>query len=374
MNKFTNNVIAFAGGEEHLAPYEMFVDYYNHYRSLNGDTNIEFQKYTKDGKEISFSEKEAQLNDAIKAEILRVSNITNFSDFPTATWHTHPTLRWATFAVVSTMIDTVLPDTLQSMAGQFAEIRNIGLGDIAHFTVKPNELFVVSKASRLGKRTTEVHKQFSGEITVTTEPRQMTVYVSLIRVLEGKESLAEFVTQMIRSFEYSISVDIYNAFSTAMNTIDNTAGKGLRVAGYSDATYTRIVQAVRAYNGGGNVVAMGTQTALSNILPDNANYRFDISSDFAKTGIMGSYKGAQLIVMPQLANTKDPFTFLLPDDKIYFLSAGAQKIVKLVLEGQTLAWQDDAYDRENLNQTATMWKSWGAAVVSNTVAGVIELT
>lgn len=371
--KLTNNIISFAGGEANLAPYEMFVDYYNHARYLKGDTTAEFQEFAEDGRKLSFSEKEEQLNAAIKREILRVANITNFEEFPVSTWHTHPSLRWATFAVISTMIDTILPDTLRNLAGQFAEIRNIGLGDISHFTVKPNELFVVSKASRLGKRTTEVHKWFSGEITVTTEPRQMTVYVSLIRVLEGKESLAEFVNQMVRSFEYSMSVDIYTAFASAMNTIDNTPGTGLRTAGYSDAEFARISQAVRAFNGGGNVIAMGTQTALANVLPADANYRYDIASDFARLGYMNNYKGTQLIVMPQLANFNAPFSLLLPDDRIYFLSAGDQKIVKLVLEGNTLAWQDDTYDRENLLQTSTMWKSWGTAVVTNAVAGVITL-
>lgn len=370
--RIPSNVLTFAGSEN-LGAYEMFVDYYNHYRALNGDTKVEYQKVTKDGREVSFSEKEDQLNAALKREILRVAGITNFDAFPVASWQNHPTLRWATFAVVSAMIDMILPDVLVSNVGSYSEIRNIGWGDIAQFTVKPNELFVVSKSSRLGKRTTELHKWYAGEVTVTPEPRQMTVYVSLMKVLDGKESLAEFVRVMINSFAYSLNLDVYNAFSAAMETIDNTPVTGLRVAGYTPEEFARLSQAVRTWNGGTGVVAMGTQVALANVLPDNANYRYDVNSEFTRLGYINNYLGTDLIVMPQMADLSQPFALRLPDDRIYFLSPNNQKIVKVVLEGSTLSWQDDTYDRANLMQVSTMYKSWGTGVVTNAVAGVMTL-
>jgi len=375
--KIPSNVLKFAG-QENLAPYQMFVDYYNHYRAINGSKNVEYQKYSFDdesGKEVelSFAEKEDKLNSALKREIMRVAGITNFEAFPVSTWQTHPTLRWATFAVVSAMIDMILPDVIVDTMGAFSEVRNIGLGDVAHFTVKPNELFVVSKASRLGKRTTELHKWYSGEVTVTPEPREMTVYVSLIKVLEGRESLAEFVTTMIRSFEYSVNLDVYNAFTTAMNSIPVVANVGLNVAGYTASEFARLGQAVRAWNGGGNVVAMGTPVALSHVLPANANYRYDIDSDFVRLGYLNNINGVQLMAMPQMADLSNPFGLRLPDDKIYFFSPGSQKIVKIVFEGSTLAWQDGQYDRANLMQTSTMWKSWGTGIVTNAVAGVMTV-
>lgn len=375
--RIPTNVIQFAG-EDNLAPYKMFVDYFNHYRAMNGNSKAEYQKYSIDketGKEIevSFAEKEEKLNAALKREIMRVAGITDFGAFPVATWQNHPTLRWATFAVVSTMIDMILPNVLHDDIGLYAEIRNIGWGDIAQFKVKPNELFVVSKASRLGKRTTELHKWYSGEVTVLPEPRQMTVYVSLMKVLEGNESLAEFVRVMIRSFEYSLNLDVYNAFSTAMSTIDNTPSTGLRTAGYTPAEFGRISQAVRAWNGGGNVVAMGTQVALGKVLPENANYRYDVDSEFVRLGYLNNFLGTELVVIPQMVDLSNPFALSIPDDRIYFLSTSAQKIVKVVLEGSTLSWQDDTYDRANLMQVSTMFKSWGTGIVTNAVAGIMTL-
>lgn len=374
--KIPNNVLKFAG-EENLAPYKMFVDYFNHYKAINGNSKVEYQKYSIDetGKEVelTFAEKEDKLNAALKREIMRAAGITNFDAFPVAQWQSHPTLRWATFAVVSAMIDMILPDTIVDTMGAFSEIRNIGLGDIAQFKVQPNELFVVSKSSRLGKRTTELHKWYSGEVTVSPEPREMTVYVSLIKVLEGRESLAEFVNTMVRSFEYSVNLDVYNAFTTAMDSIPVVANTGLNVVGYTAAEFARLGQAVRTWNNGSNVVAMGTQVALSKVLPADANYRYDIDSEFARLGYMNNYMGVQLMVMPQMADLSDPFGLRLSDDKIYFFSTGAQKIVKVVFEGSTLSWQDGPYDRANLMQTSTMYKSWGTGIVTNAVAGVMTV-
>lgn len=374
--KIPNNVLKFAG-EENLAPYKMFVDYYNHYKALNGDSKVEYQKYSIDenGKEVelTFAEKEDKLNAALKREIMRAAGITNFDAFPVAAWQSHPTLRWASFAVVSAMIDMILPDVIVDTMGAFSEVRNIALGDIAQFTVKPNELFVVSKASRLGKRTTELHKWYSGEVTVLPEAREMTVYVSLIKVLEGRESLAEFVTTMVRSFEYSVNLDVYTAFTAAMDSIPVVPNTGLNVAGYTAAEFARLGQAVRTWNGGSNVVAMGTQVALSKILPANANYRYDIDSDFVRLGYLNNFHGVQTMVMPQMADLSNPFGLRLPDNKIYFFSTGSQKIVKVVFEGSTLSWQDGPYDRANLMQTSTMWKSWGTGIVTNAVAGVMTV-
>jgi hypothetical protein len=88
----------------------------------------------------------------------------------------------------------------------------------------------VSKAGK-AKRTTELHKQFKGQVTIQTELREMTVFVSLMKVLAGKESLAEMVTKMVKSFEVALSIDVYNAFATTMAAVSNTASTGLRVAG-----------------------------------------------------------------------------------------------------------------------------------------------
>lgn len=373
--KIPNQVLAFAG-EANTAPYKMFADYFNHYRAINGAKNVEYQTttVTPEGVTVplSFSEKEEKMNAALKREILRVAGIQSFSDFPLETWSNHPTLKWATFAVVSAMIDMVLPDAVIENIGIYSDVRTIGWGDSAAFDVKPRDIFVVSKAGR-SKRTTELHKQFMGQVTVIPEPREMTVFVSLMKVLAGKESLADFVVKMTRSFETALSYDVYNAFYTAMDAITNVASTGLRVAGYTQAEFVRLSQTVAAWNGGAKPIAIGTQAALASILPSNANYRYDIESDFVKIGYLRNFQGTDIMVLPQIADWETPFGLKLSNSRIWIVSPSSMKLVKVVLEGSVLAYTSDVYANANLVQTSTLIKSWGTAIATNAVAATISI-
>lgn len=367
--KFPNHVITFAGGLDKMKPYKQFHDYYNHWRAIEKQENA-----TEDyNHEVSFSEKEEQMSAALKREILRIAQVGNIDDLPLEMWATHPTLKWATFAVVSAMIDMVLPDAIISSVGMFSEVRNIGWGDSAAFDVEPRDIFVVSKAGR-SKRIGELHKQFRGQITILPEPRQLTVFVSLMKVLAGKESLAPLVSKMVRSFETQLSYDIYEAFKVAMDAVDNTASTGLRTAGWSQSEFLRLSQIVGSWNGGVRPVAIGTVSALGNILPTNANYRYELDSPYVRLGYIQNFLGVDLMAIPQVADWETPFGLKLDNDRIWIISPSSDKIVKVVLEGSTLAHTDDIWRNANLVQTSTMYKSWGTGIATNAIAALITIT
>ena len=372
--KIQNQVLNFAG-EANLAPYKMFVDYWNHYRANNGVTGLEYQKTTTtpEGKEIelTFADKEEKLNAALKREIMRVAGVSNFDQFPLEAWANHPTLKWATFAVISAVIDMILPQTIIESIGIYSDVRTIGWGDSAAFDVSPRDLFIVSKVGR-SKRTTELHKQFKGQVTVIPEPREMTVFVSLMKVLAGKESLAEYVMKMTRSFETQLALDVYNTFYDAMELVDATAD-GLHVTGYSQTEFVRLSQTVAAWNNGAQPIAIGTQRALASILPSNANYRYDFQSDYVKVGYLRDFQGTSIMVLPQVADWTTPFGLALSDSRIWIVSPSSQKLVKVVLEGSVLSYTSDVYANANLTQTSTIIKSWGTAIATNAVAGVMTL-
>lgn len=373
-NKLPNHVLAFAG--ENLSLYEHFADYYNHYRSLKGASGIEYLDTVEDESgnlvKITFAEKEALLNDAIKREILRVSGLTSLETFPVETWASNPTLRWAAFAVISALVDVVLPVTIAERTSLFADVRNIGWGDSAFFRVKPRDLFSVSKAGGQ-KRRGELTKQYDGQITIMPERRELSVFVNFPNVLAGKESLAEFVSKIIVSFETELSYDVYHAFYTAMEAADATASTGLKVAGYTQDEFLRLAQTVQAWNGGAKPVVVGTVAALGKILPANSNYHFNLDSEYVKLGYVRNFLGVDLLALPQIADWKTPFGLKLEDDKLWFVSPASDKIVKLVIEGNTLSNTDSSWDNANMLQTTTMIKSWGTGVATSAVAGVMTI-
>jgi hypothetical protein len=366
--KLTDGLVKFAGGADKLAAYEMFYDYWNHFRNDNGKKNDSFDAT------VSFSEKDSKMNAALRKEILRVANVGNFAEFAIEQWVSNPMISWATFAVVSAMIDMILPDSILDSIGLYSDVRNIAWGDSAAFEVKPRDIFVVSKAGRQ-QRTTEMRKQFTGLQTVLPELRMISVEVSMYRVLAGKESLADFVMKAVRSLEYQMTIDIYNTFNTAMTGLPTTPSGGeLKVAGYTQADLIKICQRVTSWNGGNKAVIVGTQLALQNILPSNANYRYDlIDSTYTKIGYMPTAFGYDVMMLPQIADWTTTFKTVLDDTRLYIVSPSSQKLVKVVIEGSTMSNVTGPYQNADLTQSATLYKSYGQAVITNSVAGLITL-
>lgn len=372
MARLPENVIKFSGGNTKL--YDMFVDYYNHFRSLEGDKGLVFSTTNKAGEIIDFSEKETQLNANLRQEIVRVSGVPCPEGMPLEVYASNPNVVWATFAVVNALVDAVLPDAITRSIGMYADVKTIGYGDSATFDIEARDLFVVSKAGR-ALRQAEIHKQFKGQVAVIPEARQISVGVSLYRVLAGHESLARFASKAIMSMEAQVTKDAYSAFATAMAALDNAGDDALRFSGWSDSTFISLAQKVTAWNGGQKAVLVGTSLALQNVLPtSDVNYRYDLSSEYVKMGYIRDFKGYSVMEIPQVADWATEFKLVIDDTKLWVLSPSAGKLIKLVLEGSTLSSASGPFDNANLTQDANITKMWGTGVATSSLAGTIELS
>jgi len=363
MKSISQKTLNFAGGEDFLTPYRLFLDYWNHFQAKNDKSNkqYDYQDRREDGTLITFDEKEAQMNAALRREIMRHANIANVDTFPLEQMVTNPNVSWATFAVINQLVDLILPDTIINSIGAYTDVRTVDWGDNMAFDVKPRDLFVVSKAGR-HMRQGEVHKQYNGQITVTPELRLLTVGVSLFKVLAGKESLAEFVAKVVRSLETEMTRDAYTVFNTAMGNLASSGDAQLLYAGYTQENLVALAQKVTAWNGGAKAVVVGTPLALLSVLPSDANYRYTLESDYVRMGYINTISGYDVLSIPQVADYRTEFKVLLDDTRLYVLSPSAGKIVKLVIEGSTMSNVDSNFQNANLTQNATMYKSWGSAV------------
>jgi hypothetical protein len=366
MNKLPTTVLQFAG-EKNISVYKKFVEYYNNFRSSKKDA------VDQKGNVMSFSKQEDEMNADLLVEVMRVAGVPSLTDMPLSTWASNPQISWAAFAVVSQLIDTVLPDSIIDSIGAYSEVKVGGWGDSFSFEVKPRDLFVVSKQGR-DRRTTEIKKQYNGLVTILPELRQLTVGVSLYRVLAGKESLAEFVAKAVRSLESQMTVDVYNSFATAMDNLATTTDAALKVTGYTQAGMVALAQKVGAWNGGNKPVIMGTHLALANILPNDANYRYDIESNFVKMGYMKTIAGYDTLMLPQVAAWGTPFTTVLDDTKLWLVSPSAGKLVKLCLEGSALSNVTAPFQFADLTQNATIGKSYGVGIATSAIAAQISLS
>lgn len=348
-----------------------FKDYMYHYLT-ESQKRKGFENYDRT---MSFSDKEKKINNVLMKQVERLSGIkfSENSDISNEMMSANPMVGWATMAVVNSMVDMIIPDVMDKTIGMYTETRMIGMGASAQFDVKPNELFVVSKAGR-DQRTVEFQRQYSGTVTVTPENRAITVAVNLYRTLCGIDSLAELIMKAILSIEAQITREVYTAFDTAMSDLPDTPeAAALKVAGYEKKAVISLAQRVSALNNTSPAVFVGTKLALSDILPDNANYRYDFDSPYVKVGYLANAFGYDTLELPQVLKSDNSMELALKDDRFYVLSPSSQKIVKLVYEGSSMTNPRDFYMAADLTGTTTINKSWGMAIATNASAGIVTL-
>jgi len=363
--RLPQNVVKFAKTEDSLKAYQRFVDFYNHKQNKVGKFDAS----------ISLMDKKEKLGFAVREEIARLSNVSKetIDSLPAEVLASNPMYQWASFAVVGTMVDAVLPDSIIDSIGLYTDLRVGGYGDSFSFDIDSRDLFVVSKHGN-GKRQAELHKQYKGQINIIPENRMISVATSLYKVLADVENLAEFARKATISMEVEMTKDAYTVFNTAMEALDNTGDDALRVTGYTQDALVELCNTVTAYNGGRKAVIVGTQLALQNILPADAGYRYDLQSDYVKIGYINTAFGYDVMMLPQVANVGSDFTLALDDNNIYVLSPAGDKLIKGALEGATTSHVQMAQSNADLTEVVTMNKRWGFAVATSSVAGLIELS
>lgn len=345
-----------------------FRDYMNQYFS-------EVQK--KEGfpydKTLSFAEKEKKVDAIMLGEISKLAGVDlSNKSISVEMFSQHPVLKWASFAVINSLIDMVIPDVLDKSIGIYTETRYGAYGDSFNFDVEPNDLFYVSKAGR-DQRTVEFQKQFVGQVTIVPENREISVAVNFYKVLCGKESIAKFVMKAVLSLEAQITREVYTAFDTAMGGLPTTpVDSKLNVTGWDKKEAVRLAQTVTAFNNNSKAIFLGTALALSDILPSNANYRYWLTDEYVTLGYIRNAFGYDTMVMPQLADWKNPYKLALRDDRIYVISP-VEKPVKLCYEGAARTNTMGAYETANLTESTTINKSYGIGIATNAIAGVITL-
>lgn len=363
MKNTVDTLVSFATHSLNNEPLcRAFLDYWYHSNKVEGRYDVNY----------SLDEKEARVNKAIREEIVKRANLASVADLPVEQWFFYPNVAPAAFSVVGSLIDMILPDSIIETIGIYSDVKVIDWGDSAAFDVKPRDLFSVSHAT-LGKKTSEVKKQWSGQVTVTPEIRAITVGVSLYRVLAGKESLADFTAKAIRSIETQMTVDVYTVMAATMAALPLTATTGLQIAGYSQAKLVRLAEQVTAWNQGAKAMLLGTAVGLLNVLPDDTNYRYDLESKYVAVGHIPTISGIDIMRLPQVADITTPWGRVLSDTNLWVLSPSSQKLIKVVLEGNTLSNTTQPFENADLTQTTTLWKSYGIGVATNAVAGLIVL-
>lgn len=339
-------------------------DYVANYRAVN------FAKKDRYDASKSLEEKQTMVDKLIEQEVLACANISADNFVSAAANVTNPVYQWAKFAVVNKLVDAVIPDIIRDDFMNVATVTNIGYGDSANFDIKSGDLFVVTKNGN-SRRHVEAQRQFTGSKTLVPENHTITVEYDLYRILANKDSPAEYAMKVILSMESELAIDIMSVIKDSFNTLTTPWKEN----SFSETSFKKLAARVKGANGGANSIVIGTELAVGTLLPTNDFLKMGLGEEYNKVGYLPVFKGVSVVGISQKIDWESAdYDFALDDNYVYIISPQTQKLVQVVLEGDSLTINDGLHDGANLTIKNSLHKRWAVGLITNAKYGIVKVS
>lgn len=286
--------------------------------------------------------------------------------------------RYDIYDIIIENADEIVPVKVMEQFGSFAEVRNVAQGDKVLFKRGPLGrarakkfltqvgLSGVYESFRLDKETFTVNmKAIGGAVSIDFE-----------RMLDGAESLGEFMDVLAEAQVDGIYGEVQNALMSAMAYMPSAN----YVSGsYSANDLQALVNTVKRYGGGATIFAspefidaMGPDA----IVPAIANaaqaiYPQDDIDSIHNFGRIRIFRGTPIVELKQSFVDEKNEQVMIHPQFAYVLPTGGDKVVKIVMEGQTQIY--DAVNRDQSIEINT-YRKIGVGILAYNNWGVYQNT
>ena len=183
--------------------------------------------------------------------------------------------------------------------------------------------------------------------------------------------MGEWALKIGKSFASYIFIKSFAGLGAAISEL----GAAWAIGGTAANIWTELVEKIQAANGGMNVVAIGTRTALAHCTL-GGNFQVEIGEEMNKVGFLDQYQGVPLIAIsnvlnPQYINSNP--TLILPNDKIYLVPVAGEKPVKILFEGDQIAVNYDPEHTSDVRYGISVEMRVGIGSVIGPKFGVVNL-
>ena len=285
--------------------------------------------------------------------------------------------RYDIYEIIIQAVDEVVPNKVVDALGIFAEVQQVGQGQKALFKRSVGRerakkfltqvgLSGVYETFRLDNTTFEVQAHaIGGAASIDFE-----------RLLDGAENLNEYVDILTEAQTEAVYQEVQKALRAAVDQMQPTNVVSTNTFD-SDAMF-KLISVVRAYGNGAVIFApnefVGAMGADA-IVPVGTNYQGiyhpqDIDA-IHNQGYINIFRGTPIVQIPQsFVDTNNVDTWIDPQ-LAYVLPTGGERVVKVVLEGNT-----QVYDFVNRDQSMEIhtYRKLGTAILAYHNWGIYQNT
>lgn len=287
--------------------------------------------------------------------------------------------RYDIYEIITTTVDDIVPNKVIDGVGIFAEVQVVPQGQKALFRKKLGKARAKKYLTQVGL--SGVYETFRLDHTnfeVAAHAVGGATTIDFERLLDGAEDMAELMDIVSEGLTDSVYLEVQKALKAALTATGRPSVNKVITDKFDATKMMALVNVVRAY--GSNAIifappefvgAMGPDA----IVPVGTNYQGiyhpqDIDA-IHNTGYINIFRGTPIVQIPQSFVDENNVKTWIDPQLAYVLPTGGERVVKVVLEGDTQI--HDFTNRDN-SMEIHVYKKMGAAILTHHNWGIYENT
>ena len=296
----------------------------------------------------------ADLNETLRSELRELAG----------TYSLYRENKNTIFALMEETIDDVLPKKVLKQYGQFAEIKTFKQGDRPVFTQR-----ITTAAKRRAKQFVtkvglagiyEVFKLDGKSYEVPTSAFGGAAQIGFEEFLDGRVDFADVLEIVMEGLDECIYLEIERALKGAVENLQQ-ANKHTGDA-FDEAAMDRLIAVADSY---GQSTIYCTYEFAATMVPESGWVSDAMKDQKWNNGYLANYKGHKVIVLAQSYEDETNAVKVIDPSYAWIIPTGAEKPVKVALEGQAVVKE---YENRDLSREIQIYKKLGVcALITNNI-------
>ena len=287
--------------------------------------------------------------------------------------------RYDIYEILIETADEVVPNRVIDALSPFAEIKVVKQGQKAMFKKKVGRTRAKKFLTQVGL--SGVYETFRLDSTTFEIPAHAVggaVTIDFERMLDGAESIKDVMDIMTEGLVDSVFLEVQKALRGALNATARPTVNKFSQNNFDGAEMMKLISVVRAYGESAVifappefVAAMGPDAIVPGGTGVQGVYAPQDIASIHEKGYITMFRGTPIVQIPQsFVDENNQKTWIDPR-LAYILPTGGEKVVKVVLEGDTQV--NDFKNRDN-SMEIHVYKKMGAAILTHYNWAIYENT
>lgn len=270
------------------------------------------------------------------------------------------------FSLMENVINDVLPVKVMEQYGAFADVKTYRQGERPIFVQKITEASrrraktFITKVGLAGRY--EVFKLDGRSYEVTTSAYGAACQIAIEEFLDGRVDFAELLNIIMEGLDEKIYREIANALIGTVETLQ-AANKYVGNA-FVEKEMDDLLSVADSYGNGHSTIYCTFEFA-STMIPSNEWVSDAMKNQKWENGYFTNYKNHPVVVLRQSYTDETNTEKVIDPSYCWIIPGGAEKPVKIALEGETLMKETE---HDDWSRDIQMYKKLGvAAIVYNDI-------